>query len=135
MKYLSTIMGLAVGVGMWVCSFFDCRRQGGKAAALVTESLPRLFCVLLGGAIGGAGGGKAVKPAALGPIGNILAGALGGAGGAIVTGGGGILGSLLGTAANSGVDFGALAGQLVGGGLTGLIVQVVVGMIVNKLKG
>ena len=67
-------------------------------------------------------------------LGNILAGALGGAGGALATGGGGILGSLLGMAANSGVDLGALAGQLVGGGLTGLIVQMVVGFVLNKLK-
>ena len=97
--------------------------------------LTSLLVQAIGGAIGGAGGGKAVKPADLGPLGNILAGALGGAGGAIATGGGGILGILVGATANSGVDLGALAGQIVGGGLTGLIVQVVVGMIVNKLRG
>ena len=96
--------------------------------------LTSLLVQVIGGAIGGAGGGKAVKPADLGPLGNILAGAVGGAGGAIATGGGGILESLLGVAANSGVDLGALASQLVGGGLTGLIVQVIVGMIVNKMK-
>jgi hypothetical protein len=97
--------------------------------------LTSLLIQAIGGAIGGAGGGKIVKPADLGPLGNILAGALGGAGGAIATGGGGILGILVGATANSGVDLGALAGQIVGGGLTGLIVQVVVGMIVNKLRG
>lgn len=46
-------MGLAVGVGMSVASLFDCLREGGKTVALVAESLPRLFCVLLGGAMGG----------------------------------------------------------------------------------
>jgi hypothetical protein len=91
----------------------------------------------IGGAIGGAGGGKAVKQSDLGPIGNILAGLAGGAGGALATGGGGILGSLLGAAgeaAAGGIDIAAMAGQLVGGGITGLIVQVIVGLVLNKLR-
>jgi hypothetical protein len=46
-------MGLAVGVGMWVASYCDGRRQGGKSAALALESLPRLLCVLFGGVLGG----------------------------------------------------------------------------------
>jgi hypothetical protein len=53
MKHVSTLIGSAI-VGMCVASFFDCRKQGGKAVALVVESLPRLFCVLLGGVLGGA---------------------------------------------------------------------------------
>ena len=96
--------------------------------------LTSLLVQAVGGALGGAGGGKAVKPADLGPLGNILAGAVGGAGGALATGGGGILGSLLGTAAGSGLDIGALAGQLAGGGVTGLNVQLVVGFVLNKMK-
>ncbi len=96
--------------------------------------LTSLLVLAVGGALGGAGGGKAVKPADLGPLGNILAGAVGGAGGALATCGGGILGSLLGTAAGSGLDIGALAEQLVGGGVTGLIVQLVVGFVLNKMK-
>jgi len=46
-------MGLAVGIGMWVATLFDCRREGGNTGELVVESLPRLACVLLGGVIGG----------------------------------------------------------------------------------
>ncbi len=90
----------------------------------------------IGGALGGAGGGKAVKQSDLGPIGNILAGLAGGAGGALATGGGGILGSLLGAAgeAAGGIDIAAMAGQLVGGGITGLIVQVIIGLVLNKLR-
>jgi hypothetical protein len=51
-------------------------------------------------------------------------------------GGGTLLASVLGLGtgdAASGLDIGALAGQLVGGGVGGLIVQVVVGLIKNKL--
>ena len=47
-------MGLAIGVGMWVASLIDCRRDGKGGGGLVVESLPRLFCVVLGGVIGGA---------------------------------------------------------------------------------
>ncbi len=89
----------------------------------------------IGGAIGGAGGGKVVKQSDLGPLGNILAGVVGGAGGALATGGGGLLGSLLGAASQAGgIDLAAMAGQLVGGGITGLIVQVIVGIVLNKIR-
>ncbi len=47
-------MGLAVGVGMWVASYFDARKQADNSLGLIAESAPRLFCVLLGGALGGA---------------------------------------------------------------------------------
>jgi len=48
-------MGLAIGVGFWVISLLEAReKKDASTAGLVVESLPRLFCMLLGGAIGGA---------------------------------------------------------------------------------
>jgi hypothetical protein len=44
-------MGLAVGVGLWICGFIETKRNRLGAAI---ESCPRLFAVLLGGVIGGA---------------------------------------------------------------------------------
>lgn len=87
---------------------------------------------LIGGALGGTAGGKAVANSNMGGLGNLIAGAAGG------IGGGQILGGLLGMAggdAGAGMDIGALAGNLVGGGVMGMIVQVVVGMIVKKMRG
>ena len=74
-------------------------------------------------------GGKVVKEPDLGNIGNLIAGALGG------VGGGTILGLLLGAggAAADGVDLSALAGQLVGGGVAGAVVQIIAGLIINKV--
>lgn len=87
--------------------------------------MEQVLSQLIGGAIGGLGGGKAVKSADMGGIGNLIAGALGG------VGGGQLLSGMLG----SGTDIAALAGNLVGGGVAGLIVQVVVGMIVKRMRG
>lgn len=91
-----------------------------------------IIAQLIGGAVGGTAGGKVVKDSDLGNIGNLIAGAVGG------VGGGQLLGALLGgagaaTAGAGGFDLAAMAGQLVGGGVAGAIVQVVVGLIKNKL--
>ncbi|MEO0389242.1 MAG: hypothetical protein AAF281_17275 [Pseudomonadota bacterium] len=81
------------------------------------------------------GGGKAVSGSNMGPLGNFLAGGVGG------LGGGGLLGSLMGSgaadaaAAAGGLDIASLAGNLVGGGVGGLIVQVIAGFVINKLRG
>lgn len=87
--------------------------------------MEQILSQLIGGAIGGLGGGKAVKGSDMGNIGNLIAGAVGG------IGGGQLLGGMLG----SGTDIAAIAGNLVGGGVAGLIVQVVVGMIVKRMRG
>jgi len=92
----------------------------------------QLISQLIGGAIGGLGGGKAVKGASMGNAGNLLAGAVGG------IGGGQLLGGLMNTgaeAAAGGMDIASIASNLVGGGVGGLIVQVVVGTIMKKMKG
>lgn len=93
--------------------------------------MEQLLAQIIGGVVGGVGGGKAVPNSDMGNIGNAIAGALGG------IGGGQLLGSLLGlgSAAAGGMDIAAMAGNLVGGGISGLIVQVVVGMILKKLRG
>ncbi len=85
-----------------------------------------ILAQLIGGLLGGAAGPKIVKDADIGSIGNLLAGGLGG------LGGGTILKALLGLG-TGGLDFGALAGQFVGGGLAGAIVQVIVGLLINKV--
>jgi uncharacterized membrane protein YeaQ/YmgE (transglycosylase-associated protein family) len=91
--------------------------------------LSAILAQVIGGALGGTAGGKIIKDSDLGSLGNIIAGGIGGLGGnALLTA---VLGSL-GSGAG-GMDIGVLAGQLVGGGITGLIVQVVVGLIKNKL--
>ena len=93
--------------------------------------MEQLLAQLIGGAAGGIGGGKAVKGADMGNIGNLIAGAIGGVGGGQRLGG--LLGS--GAAAAGGLDIAGMASNLVGGGVAGLIVQVVVGMIVKKMRG
>lgn len=87
--------------------------------------MEQIIAQIVGGALGGVGGGKAVKGADMGNIGNLIAGALGG------LGGGQVLGGLLG----GGTDIAAMAGNLVGGGISGLVVQVVVGLILKKVRG
>lgn len=87
--------------------------------------MEQILSQLIGGALGGVGGGRVVKGGDMGGIGNLIAGALGG------VGGGQLLGGLLG----GGTDIGAIASNLVGGGVAGLIVQVVVGMVVKKMRG
>lgn len=88
---------------------------------------------LIGGALGGVGGGKVVKGSDMGGLGNLIAGALGGLGGGQILGG--MLNSGAAEAAAGGMDIGALAANLVGGGVTGLIVQVVVGLILKRMRG
>jgi len=78
---------------------------------------------------------EAVKGADMGGLGNILAGGLGGvAGGQLL---GGLLsgGAADAAAAAGGLDLAAMAGNLVGGGVAGLVVQVVVGMVLKKMRG
>jgi hypothetical protein len=96
------------------------------------DGMEQIIAQLVGGALGGAGGGKAVKSADMGSVGNMLAGAVGG-----VAGGQLLLGNLLGAGAEAagGVDLAAMAGNLVGGGIAGLVVQLIVGMIVKRMRG
>lgn len=86
--------------------------------------MEQFIAQIIGGAAGGYGGGKAVKGGDMGQIGNLLAGGVGG------LLGGGALGNLV---QLDGVA--ALAGDFVGGGVAGLVVQVVVGMIVKRMRG
>lgn len=87
--------------------------------------MEQIIAQVIGGALGGLGGGKAVKGADMGNIGNLIAGALGGLGG----------GQLLGGLLSGGTDIAAMAGNFVGGGVAGLVVQVVVGLILRKVRG
>ncbi len=89
--------------------------------------MEQIIAQLGGGAVGGLGGGKAVQGSSMGGLGNMLAGAVGG------VGGGSLLGGLMGAGGAEGIA--AMAGNLVGGGVSGLIVQVVVGMIIKKIRG
>ncbi|MEM9970823.1 MAG: hypothetical protein AAF762_06955 [Pseudomonadota bacterium] len=96
--------------------------------------MEQLIAQIVGGAVGGLGGGKAVSGSSMGGLGNMLAGAVGG------VGGGQLLGGLMGAgtdaaAAAGGLDIAALASNAVGGGVAGLVVQVVVGMILKKVRG
>ncbi|MGI9390223.1 MAG: hypothetical protein ACR2O1_09225 [Boseongicola sp.] len=94
--------------------------------------MEQLLAQLVGGAVGGMGGGKAVKGGDMGGIGNLIAGAVGG------VGGGQLLGGLMGSgaeAAGGGLDIASLATNLVGGGVAGMVVQVVVGMVMKKMRG
>jgi hypothetical protein len=94
--------------------------------------LTAIITQLVGGAIGGLGGGKIIKDSDLGPIVNLIVGAIGG------LGGGTLLGSLMGGAtatapAAASMDIGAIVAQLVGGGVGGAILQIVIGLIKNKM--
>lgn len=96
--------------------------------------MEQIIAQLVGGALGGIGGSKAVKDADMGGIGNLIAGAVGG------VGGGQLLSGLMSggadaAAAAGGLDIASLASNLVGGGVGGLVVQVVVGMILKKMRG
>ncbi len=89
-----------------------------------------LLAQIVGGAAGGTGGGKILKDADMGTTLNAIVGGLGG------IGGGGLLGAVLGNTAGGmagGGDIGAIATQLVGGGVGGIVLQVIVGLIKNKL--
>lgn len=105
--------------------------QRGEYHAQPTEKtmdITSLVAQLVGGAVGGSAGGKAVKGSDLGQIGNLIAGAVGG------IGGGNLLGPLIGGgAAAGGLDIANLAGQLVGGGAGGLVLQVIAGLVANKV--
>jgi len=85
----------------------------------------QLLAQLIGDAAGGIGGGKAVKGT---EIGNLIAGAVGG--GQLL---GGLLGS--GAAAARGLDIASMTSKLVGGGVAGLVVQVVLGTVMKKMRG
>lgn len=89
--------------------------------------LSALITQLIGGAIGGLGGGKLIKDSDLGPIVNLVVGAIGGLGGGALTG------QVMGAAPAAGADIGALVAQLVGGGVGGAILQIVIGLIKNKM--
>lgn len=88
-----------------------------------------LITQLIGGAIGGLGGGKFIKDSDLGPIVNLIVGAIGG------LGGGTLLGQVMTSAAAApgSMDITAIITQLVGGGVGGAILQIVIGLIKNKI--
>ena len=87
-----------------------------------------LILQILGGAAGGNVLGSVVKDSNLGTAGNTVAG---GIGGLLMS----VLGPMLGmgTAAAGGVDIGTILANLVGGGVAGGIVQLVVGLIKNRM--
>jgi hypothetical protein len=90
--------------------------------------LTAIITQLIGGAIGGLGGGKIIKDSDLGPIVNLIVGAIGGLGGGALTG------QMMGAAPAAGsMDIGAIVTQLVGGGVGGAILQIVIGLIKNKM--
>jgi hypothetical protein len=93
--------------------------------------MEQLLAQLIGGAIGGLGGGKAVKSADVGNVGNGVLGAIGGwAGGSLLNG---LMRSGTEAAASAGgVDIASMLGNLVGGGVSGLIVQVVAGLVIKR---
>ncbi len=93
--------------------------------------MEQLLAQLVGGAVGGMGGGKVAKGGDMGGLGNLIAGAVGG------VGGGQLLGGMMGAgeAAAGGLDIASMATNLVGGGVAGLVVQVVVGMVVKRMRG
>ena len=93
--------------------------------------MEQLLAQFVGGAVGGIGGGKAVKGGDMGNIGNLIAGAVGGVGGGQLLGG--LMGS--GSAAAGGFDIASLATNLVGGGVAGMVVQVVAGMVIKRMRG
>jgi len=111
-------------------------RQHGTTAAhikggnIMSATIINLIIQLIAGAIGGNAAGATMEKANLGPAGNTIAGALGG------LGGGQLLSALIPALAGSagGVDLASLAGQLVGGGVSGAIVTVIVGMIMNAMN-
>ena len=96
----------------------------------MSATIINLIIQLIAGAIGGNAAGATMEKANLGTAGNTIAGALGG------LGGGQLLSALIPALAGSagGVDLASLAGQLVGGGVSGAIVTVIVGMIMNAMK-
>lgn len=86
--------------------------------------MEQLIAQIVGGAAGGYGGGRFMKSSDMGQIGNLIAGGVGGLAG----------GQLLGGMFAGGEGIAALAGDFVGGGIAGLVVQVVVGMIVKRMR-
>jgi uncharacterized membrane protein YeaQ/YmgE (transglycosylase-associated protein family) len=95
----------------------------------MSATIINLIIQLIAGAIGGNAAGATMEKANLGTAGNTIAGALGG------LGGGQLLSALIPAPAGSagGVDLASLAGQLVGGGVSGAIVTVIVGLIMNAM--
>lgn len=89
--------------------------------------MEQILMQAIGGIAGGAAGSKVSPGNSLGGIGNLIAGAAGG------IGGGSLLSGVLGLGGAEGIA--AIAGNLAGGGVSGLIVQIVVGMIIKKFRG
>ena len=103
---------------------------GNTRAKGTVMDIASLIAQVVGGAAGGVGGSKLLKDSDMGPLLNAVVGGVGG------LGGGGLLGAIIGGAAGNsagGADIGAIAGQLVGGGVGGVVLQVVIGLIKNKL--
>jgi uncharacterized membrane protein YeaQ/YmgE (transglycosylase-associated protein family) len=94
-----------------------------------------LITQIIGGAVGGTAGGAVAKNSSMGSIGNIIAGAIGG------IGGGTLLNNMMAgapaaaDAAAGGTDVMSIVKGLVGSGIGGLVVQVVVGMVMKRMRG
>jgi hypothetical protein len=97
------------------------------------ETMEQILINLVGGALGGAGSGKALPQFDMGTILNLIAGLVGG----------GVLGQLLNlvlpqlqAALQSGnFDIGSILTSLIGGGAGGAILQIIVGAIKNSMAG
>jgi hypothetical protein len=108
---------------------------GSSETSLIWEAImdiTSLIAQIIGGIVGGTASGKVIKDSDLGGIGNLITGAIGG------IGGGTILSTMLGQAAavapaGGSMDIGHIIGQLVGGGVGGVILQIIVGLIKNKM--
>ncbi len=88
-----------------------------------------LIIQLIGGAVGGNVTGALAKNISLGPAGNTVAG---GIGGLLFQ----VLGPMLGMggAGAASMDIGAILGGLAGGGVSGAIVQLIVGFIKSRMR-
>lgn len=91
--------------------------------------MENLIAQLMGGALGGMAGAKAVSDNNMGMFGNLIAGAVGGLGG-----GNAIAGVLSpGTATPAGLDVTLLVANLISGGIGGVVVQIIIGFIMRKM--
>jgi hypothetical protein len=93
-----------------------------------------LIPMLLQAAGGAAGGnllGSMVKGASMGTTGNTIAGALGGALGTSALGS--MIPALGAMTGGGAMDIGSILANLVGGGVAGTVVQMVVGLIKNRM--
>lgn len=93
--------------------------------------MEQILINLIGGAIGGAGTGKAAPAIDMGTVINAITGLVGG----------GVLGQLLpiilpalaGAAQGGSLDIGSIVTNLAGGGVGGAILTAVIGLIKNKM--